>query len=654
MDLRSLGDDDDDVPLGGADGAYGASSSAAPASPTNASSGAASSGPEQGANISNLLRDDDSDDESAGAAGAGRKKLAEDDGTEGHEFRFAKHRHGLVDRLFRVGNVMDESRLLSYKKSLIKKALLKQNRELDDEAVQTFKNIMSYMGDRKSSKPPIEHAKKMLRNLMIAPSGLRDEAYMQICKQTTANPSHDSTIKGWELLSFYLATFPPSKNLRSFLLAHIQKAIDADGASANPRVKSLALLSKERLPTILQLGQRKQVPSTVELQCLMESKPIPIKVQLVDGSFKTLSIDPYCLISDVERQMHERFNVQYRAPFALYEQAAVNEERILDGQERILDVVASWENGPLVEEVKVEKKVEKAKVYEKAPVDLKKVEKKAVKYESLLYKAKLVLKTSNPDLLADPEAVNLIYLQATADVVSERYPCAEKDITVLGALQLQATFGDYRKDQHVPGWLKPKIAEFMPVRLLEKKVGTGKQSDALVAEWEQKILSKYMKVSGFTALEAKLNYLDYVQEWVFYGATFFTVEQRQFKDYPSPLILGINCEGCLLMHPEKKTVLENYAYTDIVTWGHSDEKFIVVVGNIVQQRKLIFKSNDGKAMNHLIHDYVKVSALKTKPDARTHTHTRICICVLDLASRSIAHSVSCCVAFVVFFLFSSR
>jgi hypothetical protein len=33
----------------------------------------------------------------------------------------------------------------------------------------------------------------------------------------------------------------------------------------------------------------------------------------------------------------------------------------------------------------------------------------------------------------------------------------------------------------------------------------------------------------------------------------------------------------LLMHPEKKTVLENYQYTDIVTWGHSDEKFIVVV-----------------------------------------------------------------------------
>ena len=113
---------------------------------------------------------------------------------------------------------------------------------------------------------------------------------------------------------------------------------------------------------------------------------------------------------------------------------------------------------------------------------------------------------------------------------------------------------------HVPGWLKPRIDTVMPARLLNKKDST-KRSDSLVSEWEQKVLAKYMKVSGFSALEAKLNYLDYVQEWVFYGATFFSVEQRQFKDYPSPLTLGINCEGVLLMHPEKRTVLENYAYT---------------------------------------------------------------------------------------------
>jgi len=170
----------------------------------------------------------------------------------------------------------------------------------------------------------------------------------------------------------------------------------------------------------------------------------------------------------------------------------------------------------------------------------------------------------------------------------------------------------------VPGWLRPKLSAFIPERLI-RKPGATKISDSLAAEWEQKILSKYVKVSGFTTIEAKLNYLDYVQEWVYYGATFFMVEQRQFKDYPSALSFGITTEGCLLMHPEKRSVLENYAYTDIVTWGHSDEKFIIVVGNIVQQRKLIFKTTDGKVMNHLIHDYVKlkVKAKETGSNAST-------------------------------------
>jgi hypothetical protein len=659
MNMKALADDEDDdgedvVPLQGRDAASPSGSSAAAAA---ASSSSADNSKEQSADVSNLLRDENSDDEDGGsgaAGGAERKKLSEEDGMDGSVYKLAKHRHGFFARVFRTGDVMGEDKLLSFKKSLIKKAMLKQNRELDDEAVQTFKNIMSYMGDRKSSKPPLEHAKKMLRNLMIAPSGLRDEAFMQLCKQTTNNPNADSTTRGWELMNFFLATFPPSKNLKSFLLAHFDKAVGESAAS--PRVASLARLCKERLPTILALGQRKQVPSTLELQCLQESKPIPIKVSLVNGASKTLAIDPYVLISDVEKQMHERFNVSYKAPFALYEQAGINEERILDPSERLLDVMSAWENGPLVEEIKVDKKAEKAKIYEKAPDQIKKLEKKEIKYDKFIYKAKLVLKTSNPDLLADPEAVNLIYLQATADVVSERYPCAEKDITVLAALQLQATFGDYRKDQHVPGWLKPKITEFMPARLLDKtaskssssaSVLAGKApvlSDSLVAEWEQKILSKYMKVSGFTALEAKLNYLDYVQEWVFYGATFFTVEQRQFKDYPSPLTLGINCEGVLLMHPEKRTVLENYAYTDVVTWGNSDEKLIVVVGNIVQQRKLIFKTADGKPINQLIHSYVKVRNASAHHITYHRPSPR---CPLSRALPVPLHSLFSCLLFVL-------
>jgi len=387
--------------------------------------------------------------------------------------------------------------------------------------------------------------------------------------------------------------------LRVFLMEFITKNI---GDTSRPKVVDMAQLCLERLNTIVKLGQRKQVPSKLELEMLMENRPVPVKVGLVNDTFKTFTVDSFTFVKDVNESLAKKFNLVCDAPFALYEVAGPNVERLLDPKDRLLDVLASWENI-------ADEKNEAAKDPKKAAAAEKTASRP--KYNAFLFKAKLVLKTSDPDIMADPEAVNMIYIQAVHDVITWRYPVNEKDITVLAALQLQAQYGNYKDDTHTDSWLISKIDEIMPQHLLAKK-GKSKKDDKLLKEWAQKILAKYQKVSGFNSQEAKLNYLDYVQEWVFYGATFFVVEQRQFKDYPSPLTLGITCEGVLLMHPEKKTVLENYQFTDIVTWGHSDEKFIIVVGNIVQQRKLIFKTNDGKAMNHLIHDYVKFK-VKTKP-----------------------------------------
>lgn len=546
----------------------------------------------------------------AGTA-TGKKKTDSDDEQEEptHEFKFAKHRKGFFARFFRTGQHHDEKKLLSFKKSMIKKALLKQNRDLDAEAVQNFKNVMSYMGDRSSSKGPIDHAKKMLANLMIAPAGLRDEVYMQLCKQTTENPKVDSTVKGWELMVYCLSTFPPSKHLKTFLQAFIDKNMADD---TRPQVQALAKYCNERMPVIVKMGQRKHVPSKVELECLKKMQPVPIKINLINGEQKTFTVDSYTMVSDVNALMAKKQNLTCDTPFALYESAGDNVERILDPKERVLDILASWENAEREDKEKKEKpdtsKDAKAAAAA-APAGGR------LRFHSFLYKAKLVLKTTDPDVAADTEAVNLIYLQAVHDVVSWRYPVQEKDITVLSALQLQASYGNYKDDTNTESWTLNKLDEIMPQHLLQKKGSAkGKKDEKACKEWAQKIMTKYQKVSGFSAQEAKLNYLDYVQEWVFYGATFFVVEQRQFKDYPSPLTLGITCEGVLLMHPEKKNVLENYQYTDIVTWGHSDEKFIVVVGNIVQQRKLIFKTNDGKSMNHLIHDYVKFK-VKAKPGA---------------------------------------
>ena len=50
------------------------------------------------------------------------------------------------------------------------------------------------------------------------PFRLRDELYVQLCRQTTENPKRDSLIRGWELMAICLSFVPPSPTFQPTLL----------------------------------------------------------------------------------------------------------------------------------------------------------------------------------------------------------------------------------------------------------------------------------------------------------------------------------------------------------------------------------------------------------------------------------------------------
>lgn len=61
------------------------------------------------------------------------------------------------------------NKILNWKEELIKKPLHKMpDRALETECVQAFKNIVSYMGQRNSSKDDISHATKLLANSLCS------------------------------------------------------------------------------------------------------------------------------------------------------------------------------------------------------------------------------------------------------------------------------------------------------------------------------------------------------------------------------------------------------------------------------------------------------------------------------------------------------
>eukprot|EP00938_MAST-03A_sp_MAST-3A-sp1_P000954 g954.t1 len=66
---------------------------------------------------------------------------------------------------------------------------------------------------------------------------LRDEYYIQVIKQMTANPVTQSIIRSWKLFDLLLLTFPPTEDFENFLEAFIRKRSDADS-----RLKKLHLI----------------------------------------------------------------------------------------------------------------------------------------------------------------------------------------------------------------------------------------------------------------------------------------------------------------------------------------------------------------------------------------------------------------------------
>eukprot|EP00456_Euglypha_rotunda_P069897 TRINITY_DN61732_c0_g1_i1.p1 TRINITY_DN61732_c0_g1~~TRINITY_DN61732_c0_g1_i1.p1 ORF type:complete len:123 (+),score=13.59 TRINITY_DN61732_c0_g1_i1:158-526(+) len=109
------------------------------------------------------------------------------------------------------------------------------------------------------------------------------------------------------------------------------------------------------------MGPRKNVPTQLEIERVQEMAPVPLKIHLLDGTYKSITVDSYTLVSDVEELLVQKCELQ-AAPFlfALYEapKDSLNYERILDPNIRILDVMGSWENPPVIHELQIGRAVQ--------------------------------------------------------------------------------------------------------------------------------------------------------------------------------------------------------------------------------------------------------------------------------------------------------
>ena len=234
---------------------------------------------------------------------------------------------------------------LKFQKREIDDPLLKMENVDDSEASkQMFRNLLSYMGDRKSSKLPVLHAKKYVNLVLRGNQILRDEAFLQIYKQLHGNQKYASVMRGWKIMAIFASSFVPKNNdiynlILNFLFFEMQNAKEQQIINHIKYifVRMIRMKGKER----------HHVPSEEELECIEKLIPIDLPVKFFTGNQTNIKVESYTTIRDLKVELMNRldFNIQRAIYYSIYEiceKQSGTEERFIDDGEKVCDILSVW------------------------------------------------------------------------------------------------------------------------------------------------------------------------------------------------------------------------------------------------------------------------------------------------------------------------
>ncbi|XP_064600036.1 rho GTPase-activating protein 39-like isoform X2 [Liolophura sinensis] len=164
-----------------------------------------------------------------------------------------RHKKGLFGKKVSLAN------MLAWSKDPIQKPMIRTNdKAVKKDACEIFKMIQVYMGDRKNKSPTINTALEIVTKGWSTPI-IRDEIFIQLCRQTTENKKEESLQKGWELLAICLSFFPPSLKFHSYLEGYISRHTDPNCDLPNVPISHFADHCHRRLERAQATGAKRGV-----------------------------------------------------------------------------------------------------------------------------------------------------------------------------------------------------------------------------------------------------------------------------------------------------------------------------------------------------------------------------------------------------------
>ncbi|KAJ3180906.1 hypothetical protein HDU87_001552 [Geranomyces variabilis] len=172
---------------------------------------------------------------------------------------FSEHKKGLFIR-----RTVPVEKMLVYQKDPLKAPLMILGKNLHKDARNCFKIIQKIM---KSDPPTVASDTQILLEKGITMGGLRDEIYVQICKQLKGNPDADGIYRGWILLCVITIAFPPSKNLEDYLKSFVQEHM----GKSDKKLDVVIQHCWKKLARICTTGPRGKTPTIAEIHRAQEA-----------------------------------------------------------------------------------------------------------------------------------------------------------------------------------------------------------------------------------------------------------------------------------------------------------------------------------------------------------------------------------------------
>ena len=474
---------------------------------------------------------------------------------------------------------------LKWQKREIDEPLLRMENEDDIEASkQMFRNLLSYMGDRKSSKLPLLHAKKYIKLVLIGNPILRDEAFLQVYKQLHDNKKTASIMRGWKILAIFASCFvPKNKDIYNLMLNFLFYEMQNE--------KNLQIINHIKYIFVRMIRikgkERHHVPSEEELGCIEKLIPIDLPVKFFTGNQTNVKVESYTTIRDLKCELMNRldFNIQRAIYYSIYEiceKKSGTEERFIDDGEKVCDILSVWNN------------------------EMERDRKKGDISKFHFYLKLLIYYPFEKD---DIDTLSVVYHQTVYDVISGKHPVDERKIINLAAYQLVIEFED---DEDVA---EKKINDS-----LHKFIPANRFNLMPAEEWKEKILEQYKKVNDIKKNDAKWEYIQELKNLPTYQMQQFNAKFNEQKsgtnedEIPDNCVIGLKPDGIMILDREHNEIIF-YRYETIMNWGISKNQLIICISTSMNEiKRACFFTSQTKVIQALIEIYCNLLVGKTISD----------------------------------------